>query len=86
MLKLVLRSLRLTTLGLVAVFAVGCSHGLRIKNLEEYARPLKLGSNYPGKPTLGILPFDGTSDQMSYWNAIVERLARDPGMGEVRTN
>ena len=77
---------RLLALSLSVAFAVGCSHPLRVKNLEEYSRPIELGSNYPGKPTIGIMPFDGTRDETPYWNAIVERLARDPGIGEVRTN
>jgi len=32
------------------------------------------------------MPFTGTHDDRWYFNSIVERLAQDPGMGEVRTN
>ena len=64
-----------------------CTHNLRVKNLAMYERPLKLGGGALGeKPTIGIMPFSASLDDLWYFNAVVERLSQDPGMGEVRTD
>jgi len=67
------------------VSTIACSHSLKVKNLETYSIPTKLGGTHT-KPIVGIMPFDGQSDELFYFNAMVEKLNVNPGIESVRTD
>lgn len=79
---------RIGMLGLAACLlwmTAGCSHQLQIKNFGAYAVPMRLiRINPPAR--VAIRPFAGTADDLFYFNALVERLQRDSGAYEVRTD
>ncbi|MGH0031387.1 MAG: hypothetical protein ACQGVC_16435 [Myxococcota bacterium] len=81
------RGLTLILLTLLALSGpVGCTHALRIRNADAYATTLHLGTHVETKPSIAIAPFEGSPDSLWFFNAIVERLAMDPAIGELRTD
>lgn len=74
---------RILCLALVVLF--GCTHALEIKNAQMYETTLQLGTIL-SRPRVAITPFNGSPDELWLFNAVVERLAIDPAMGEVRTD
>lgn len=73
-------------LPLIAIMCWGCTHQLRVTNLDEYAVAFTLGGNASRPPRVAITPFSGTPDALFFFNAVVARLNADPGMGELRTD
>ena len=69
----------------VALSLFACSHELQIKNLAMYQTTYQLGAE-TARPRIAILPFDGTPDDMFFFNTIVERLSNDPGIADLRTD
>jgi len=70
---------------LVALVLAACSHELQIKNLEMYRASFQIGGDSPS-PRIGVMPFDGSPDDLFFFNSIVERLSRDPAVRELRTD
>lgn len=67
-----------------AMFA--CTHALQVKNSEMYATTLQLGTQTERRPFIAVTPFNGTPDELWFFNAIIERLNQDPAIGDLRTD
>jgi hypothetical protein len=70
---------------LAALSLAACNHELQIKNLAMYQAPYRLDAELI-RPRLGVLPFEGTPDDLFFFNSIVERLTRDPAIADLRTD
>jgi S1-C subfamily serine protease len=68
-----------------AILSLACSHELQIKNLGMYQASYQVGAE-TARPRIGILPFEGTPEDLFYFNTIVERLSADPGIADLRTD
>jgi len=69
---------------LCALLCGGCNHALRVTNLGDYAVAARPASD---AETLDVrlTPFSGTAEARFWFDAIVERLRQDPGIGELRS-
>jgi hypothetical protein len=79
------RPLGQRTIFLALLVLAGCTHTLEIKNAQMYETTLQLGTVI-SRPRVAITPFSGSPDELWMFNAIVERLAIDPALAEVRTD
>jgi hypothetical protein len=77
--------MRAVSLCLIASALGACSHELEVKNLRMYATPRhEVPSDR--KPSIAIVPFAGTPDEIFYYNALIERLSQDGAIGQLHTD
>jgi hypothetical protein len=69
-----------------AIAATACSHSLKVKNLHLYEAPMRFGEVAEVPPDVAVRPFSGAHEDLFYFNALVERLSMDPGIGTLRTD
>ena len=70
---------------LCALLGSGCNHALRVTNLDDYAVTARSGSDV-APLDVRVTPFSGRPEARFWFDAIVERLRREPGVGELRTS
>ncbi len=61
---------------------LGCSHQMRVMNLGDYPVVKSVGSPLD----VALAPFSGTSDEVKYFNAVIDGLRRHPRVRIVRTD
>lgn len=63
----------------------GCSHSLNVRNLDQFAAPIRL-EGATKQVDLGIEAFSGNAEDIWYHNAIAEKLNAQPSIGKIQTD
>ena len=70
---------------LCALLGSGCNHALRVTNLDDYLVAARAGS-IAAPLDVRVTPFSGPPEARFWFDTIVERLRREPGIRELRTS
>ncbi|MBI3526336.1 MAG: hypothetical protein HY067_00010 [Betaproteobacteria bacterium] len=73
------------SLAIMALSMTACTHALEVKNLDLYAASVHLVQIEP-PVKVAVLPYEGSPDGQFYFNTLVERLSRRPGIAKLQTD